>query len=71
MVLMISSDRKVFEKDSAVRRRMIEYGGITDELHIVVFSRRIGNRESGIRNEKIAKMSLFMKLIRSADGLHL
>lgn len=47
MVLMISSDRKVFEKDSAVRRRMIEYGGLVDELHIIVFSRRI-------RNEKIA-----------------
>lgn len=53
-ILMISTDRKVFEKDSAVRRRMVEYGGLVDELHIIVFSRRIMNHESGIRNEKIA-----------------
>ncbi len=52
---MISSDRKVFEENSAVRRRMIEYGGLANELHIMVFSTRIRNQELGIRNEKIAE----------------
>ena len=53
-ILMISSDRKVFEKDSGVRRRMVEYGGLADELHLIVFSRRTMSRESEIRDEKIA-----------------
>lgn len=55
MILMISTDRKVFEENSSVRQRMIEYGGLVDELHIVVFSRRIMNQELRIRNEKIAE----------------
>ncbi len=37
---MISSDRKMFEKGSAVRRRMIEYGSLADELHAIVFSKK-------------------------------
>src|SRR3989344_9055759 len=39
-VLMLSRDAKIFEKESAVRARMIEYGALFDELHIIVFSRR-------------------------------
>src|SRR3989344_7606147 len=39
-VLMISTDRKIFEDGSAVRARMIEYGKLFDELHIVVFTKR-------------------------------
>ena len=37
---MISTDRKIFEEGSAVRARMIEYGKLFDELHIIVFSKR-------------------------------
>jgi len=36
-VLMISTDRKIFDENSAVRRRMIEYGKLVRELHIIVF----------------------------------
>lgn len=39
-VLMISSDAKIFEQGSPVRRRMIEYGSLFDELHIVVFTKK-------------------------------
>jgi glycosyltransferase involved in cell wall biosynthesis len=35
-VLMISSDRKVFEGESAVSLRMKDYGELVEELHIVV-----------------------------------
>lgn len=35
---MISTDRNIFKEDSAVRQRMIEYGTLFDELHIIVFS---------------------------------
>ncbi|MBX4210687.1 glycosyltransferase family 4 protein [Candidatus Parcubacteria bacterium] len=38
-VVMISTDRAVFS-DSPVRKRMIEYGGLFSELHVIVFSLR-------------------------------
>jgi len=37
-ILMISTDRKILEESSAVAQRMIEYGRLVDELHIVVFN---------------------------------
>lgn len=37
-VLMISSDRNILVPESAVHRRMAEYGELVDELHIVVLS---------------------------------
>jgi len=38
-VIMIGTDRKIFENGSTVRLRMADYGKICDELHIIVFSR--------------------------------
>src|SRR3989344_5624971 len=38
-VLMLSIDEKVFENGSPVSRRMIEYGSLVEELHIVVYTR--------------------------------
>jgi len=35
---MISTDRKIFEAGSPVAKRMIEYGEVFGELHIVIFS---------------------------------
>lgn len=35
---MLSLDRKIFEKDSAVRTRIIEYGGLFRTLHVIVFT---------------------------------
>jgi glycosyltransferase involved in cell wall biosynthesis len=37
-VLMISTDRKIFEQGSAVSERMKEYGKLVEELYIVVLS---------------------------------
>lgn len=37
-VLMISTDRKIFEQSSAVETRMKEYGTLVEELHIVVMT---------------------------------
>lgn len=47
---MISTDRNIFTTDSPVRARMIEYGALTDELHIVVFTRKEANQE--LRNKE-------------------
>lgn len=45
---MLSIDRKIFEEKSDVRNRMIEYGRLFDELHIVVYTHK------GFSNSKIA-----------------
>lgn len=39
-VLMLSTDKSIFEEGSDARRRMIEYTGLFDELHIIVFSKQ-------------------------------
>ena len=39
-ILSIGTDRKMFEKGSAVRARLLEYGGLVDELHVIVFTKR-------------------------------
>lgn len=39
-VLMISTDRKIFESKSGVRARVAQYGALVEELHIVVFSKK-------------------------------
>lgn len=37
-LISISTDRNMFQKDSAVAKRMIQYGKLFGEFHIVVFS---------------------------------
>jgi glycosyltransferase involved in cell wall biosynthesis len=39
-VLMISMDRKIFEEQSPVRRRIIEYGLMTESLHVIVYTKK-------------------------------
>jgi len=39
-VLMISSDKKIFEEDSAVRKRIQKYGALFDSLDVIVFTKR-------------------------------
>lgn len=48
-VLMISTDRLVFETGSEVRRRLLDYGGLFTELHVVVFS----NKKLGHHDEQL------------------
>lgn len=49
-IISVSTDRKVFERGSAVRARLIEYGQLVDELHVIVFAKR----SLGLTDEKIA-----------------
>lgn len=53
-VLMISTDRKILEKNSEVRQRMIEYGELTNELHIIVFNKYNANNANVIPIVRIA-----------------
>ncbi|MFA6270462.1 MAG: glycosyltransferase [Candidatus Paceibacterota bacterium] len=49
-VISLGMGQKIFEKDSAVRQRQIEYGKFFDELHMVVFT----PDDAKFQNEKIA-----------------
>ena len=44
---MISTDRLICRKRSAVSRRMIEYGNLFGELHIILFSVATNNLVAG------------------------
>ena len=48
-IISIGTDRKLFEENSVVRQRQIEYGKFFDEMHIVVFTTRVMNYESRIK----------------------
>ncbi len=37
-VLMISTDLKIFDSTSEVRRRVLEYGNLVEELHVIVYA---------------------------------
>lgn len=50
IVINMSTDRKIFKKDSSVRQRMVDYGNLFEELHIVIFSLK----KNGFQNEKIS-----------------
>lgn len=39
-ILMISTDRLIFTTGSEVRRRMLDYGELFEELHVIVFSQK-------------------------------
>lgn len=45
-ILMLSTDSNIFEKDSAVRARMIEYGALVRRLDIIILSKnKTGQQE--------------------------
>jgi len=44
-VLNISYDRLIFDPDSAVRHRVLDYGQLFDELHIIIFTLKKHNFE--------------------------
>lgn len=48
-ILLISTDRNILKKGSAVRKRMLKYGGLVEELHIIIFSKR------GFKEKKIGE----------------
>ncbi len=53
-ILMISSDRNILKDESESRLRMIEYGKLTKEMHIIVF-----NRKPDIANQNFGNIHLY------------
>ena len=52
-LLMISTDRNIFDLSSSVSKRMVEYGSLFDELHIIVFSKTSRNLVEGQIGQKV------------------
>lgn len=50
-VLMVGSDRKLFERGSEARMRISQYGALGEEVHIIVFAKR----RLGLVREQIGK----------------
>ncbi len=51
-VLMFSTDAKIFEEGTDARARMLEYGGLFEELHLVILS----GRTFDVRRSKFEKI---------------
>src|SRR3989344_4409334 len=52
-VLMISTDENIFNEGSGVRDRMVEYGRLIEELHIVVLTANSEQRTANSRKGNI------------------
>jgi glycosyltransferase involved in cell wall biosynthesis/putative flippase GtrA len=52
-VISIGTDRKLFEEGSAIRQRVVEYGKLFEELHVVVFTTK--SLKLGAKSLKIAE----------------
>lgn len=65
VAVMVSTDRKIFDEKSAVRTRMIEYGNLYKELHIIIFTtgtkfpavQKIGPNISVYATRSLSKLS--------------
>lgn len=70
-VLMISTDRKILEENSAVRQRVVEYGSLVNELHIVIFNSKkvsFGDEISNFQFPISNKISNDKSQIQNGDG---
>ncbi len=63
-ILSIGSDRKLFEDGSAVQSRLLEYGRLVDELHVIVFAKR----SAGLKPEAFSN-NIFLYPTNSANRL--
>lgn len=49
-ILSISTDRSIFKNGSSARIRIAEYGGLFEELHVIIFTKKWG----GFKKEQIS-----------------
>jgi glycosyltransferase involved in cell wall biosynthesis len=70
-LLMISMDRKIFDKESAVAKRQIEYAKKYEEVHIVVFTDRKFKESTLGSNIFVYPTRSFSRWLYVFDGLKL
>lgn len=63
-LLMISTDRKIFQEGSAVRMRQVEYAKQWDEVHIIIFDK---TSSSGLRSETVIAPNCWAYSTKSAS----
>jgi glycosyltransferase involved in cell wall biosynthesis len=63
-IISIGSDRNLFKEDSDVRRRIIEYGSLVDELHIIVFAKQ-QSQISNLKSQNFGNVFLYPTNSRS------
>ena len=69
-ILSIGTDRKLFEKESAVLTRQKEYAGKMEEMHIIVFSlKKLGLKEFREGNLHIYPTNSFYRLKYISDAM--
>lgn len=66
---MISTDKKILEENSEAWRRMIEYGGLVEKLHIIVFSRRKSKAQNPNANVFLYPTNSKSKLFYICDAI--
>lgn len=66
-VLSIGSDKNLFIEDSDVRRRIIEYGELVDELHIVILNQKSNPPagRAGLKSQNFGNVFLYPANSRS------
>jgi len=57
-ILSIGSDKNLFSEKSEVRQRIIEYGNLVEELHIVVFTKR-QSQISNLKSQNFGNIFLY------------
>lgn len=71
-VIIFSTDRKIFEKGSAVRDRMLSYASLTSSLRIIVFTRnRLFHKEKLGENIWIYPTASFSKFFYISDSIRI
>ena len=63
-ILSIGSDKNLFSEKSEVRQRIIEYGNLVEELHIVVFTKR-QSQISNLKSQNFGNVFLYPTNSRS------
>jgi len=67
-IISIGTDRKIFEENSVVRQRNIEYGKFAEEMHVIVFSKCNANKANNMRMMQISE-NVFIYPTDSASKL--
>lgn len=68
-ILMLSRDPEIFREHSEVRQRMIEYGSVFEELHVVVVTKQRANNKEQIAKNVWVYPATFISAFRVAASV--
>ncbi|RJQ32449.1 glycosyltransferase [Candidatus Parcubacteria bacterium] len=68
-ILSIGTDRKIFDENSEVRKRVIEYGKLAEELHIVILTQKSKVKTQNDKSKLSISNNAFIYLTNSRNKL--